>query len=99
MIDVASCAFFRNFSNPLRVKIINELMKKEMCVNEISEALKVEQSKVSHALSLLKKHDIVFSTCNGKKRIYRINKRVISPILKFSRMRTNKTVAKERECL
>ncbi len=62
--------FFNNLSNPLRIKIITSLKDKEKNVTEISKELKVEQSKISHALSNLKSCRIVEVKRKGKERIY-----------------------------
>jgi len=59
--------FFNNLSNPLRIKIITSLKDKEKNVTEISKELKVEQSKISHALSNLKSCRIVEVKRKGKK--------------------------------
>lgn len=75
--------FFRNLANPLRIKIISALKEKESSVSELVEKLKVEQSKLSHALASLKKCKIVQSRENGKQRIYSLNKKTILPILKL----------------
>ncbi len=73
--------FFSNLSNPLRIEIIGSLRKKNKNVSELSKELKIEQSKVSHALSILKKCKIVESSPRGKERIYSLNKKTIIPIL------------------
>ena len=75
--------FFSNLSNPLRINIISFLKGKEMCVNELSERLGVEQSKLSHALAGLKECNLVKVKQNGKKRIYSLNKKTLIPILKI----------------
>ena len=75
--------FFRNLSNPLKIKIIEKLKEKSSSVNELSEHLNIEQSKLSHALSHLKKCNIVQVTQDGKKRIYTLNKETIIPMLKI----------------
>ena len=75
--------FFRNLANPIRTKIISVLKEKEMSVTELSEKLKIEQSKLSHALASLKFCNIVQSKQKGKKRIYYLNKSTILPILKI----------------
>ena len=98
MIKTADGTFFRNFSNPLRVEIINLLIKKNMYVNEISRELNVEQSKISHALSNLKKSNIVHSRRRGKKRIYSLNKKAVLPILRFASKHIAQTAKKEPEC-
>ncbi len=75
--------FFSNLSNKLRVDIIECLKKSEKNVTEISTELKVEQSKISHALHSLKECNIVNSKQIGKNRIYSLNKKTIIPILKI----------------
>lgn len=75
--------FFRNLANPIRTKIISALKEKEMSVNELAEKIKVEQSKLSHALSSLRSCNIVQVKQIGKERIYHLNKNTILPILKI----------------
>jgi DNA-binding transcriptional ArsR family regulator len=75
--------FFTNLANPLKIEIITALKEKGSSVGELSEKLKVEQSKVSHALALLKKCKIVNVEQSGKKRIYSLNKETILPMLKL----------------
>jgi len=72
--------FFGNLSNSLKIDIVLSLMKKEKNVGELSKNLNVEQSKVSHALSSLKKCNIVKVKQKGKSRIYCLNKKTIRPI-------------------
>ena len=73
--------FFRNLSNELKVRIVAELKKKDLCVNNLREKLNVEQSKLSHALASLKSCGIVNSMVDGKKRVYSLNKKTVLPIL------------------
>ena len=75
--------FFNNLANPLRIRIITSLEDKEKNVTEISKELKVEQSKISHALSNLKSCRIVKVKQKGKERIYFLNKKTIVPMLKL----------------
>jgi len=69
-------------ANPLRMRVILTLEKKQYSVLELSKKLKVEQSKLSHALSLLRKCNIVQSKIMGKQRLYSLNKETIVPMLK-----------------
>jgi len=62
--------FFTNLANPLKIKIILSLRDKEKNVSELVKELKVEQSKISHALSSLKDCNIVKAKQKGKQRIY-----------------------------
>lgn len=73
--------FFRNLANPVKTQIIAELKQKPMCVNELSEKLGIEQSKLSHALANLRFCHLVESKQRGKKRMYSLNKKTILPIL------------------
>ncbi|MBU2104793.1 MAG: metalloregulator ArsR/SmtB family transcription factor [Nanoarchaeota archaeon] len=73
--------FFSNLSNPLRISIITSLKEKEKNVTEISRELKVEQSKISHALRNLKKCKLVDVKQRGKQRIYSLNKKTLVPML------------------
>ena len=83
MNNSAYHVFFTNLANPLKIDIITALKEKERgsSVGELAEKLKVEQSKVSHALALLKKCKIVNVEQEGKKRIYSLNKKTILPML------------------
>ena len=74
--------FFSKLSNPLRINIISSLYKKPKSVMQLSRTLKVEQSKVSHALRELKGCNIVKVKKEGKQRIYSLSKTII-PILKM----------------
>jgi DNA-binding transcriptional ArsR family regulator len=75
--------FFRNLANPLKIKIICALKEKESSVSDLTYKLEFEQSKISHALALLKKCNIVESKKKGKERIYSLNKKTILPLLKM----------------
>lgn len=75
--------FFSNLSSPLRVSIITALKEHEAYVGELSKKLKTEQSKLSHALSGLKKCNLVSSKREGKNKVYSINKKTLLPILKI----------------
>ena len=74
--------FFSKLSNKLRIDIISSLEKKPKSVSELSDELKIEQSKLSHALKELKNCNIVKVEKKGKQRIYSLSKTII-PILKL----------------
>lgn len=75
--------FFNTLANSLRMKIILSLRKKEKSVTELSKDLKLEQSKLSHALAVLRCCNIVKVKQKGKQRIYLLNKDTIIPMLKL----------------
>lgn len=76
--------FFTNLANPLKISILLSLKKNEKNVGTLAKELKVEQSKLSHALSALKCCRIVQSKQKGKERIYFLNDKTISKILELT---------------
>ena len=88
--------FFSKLSNPLRIKIITSLDEKPKSVNELTEDLNVEQSKLSHALKELRACHIVAVEKKGKKRVYSLSKTII-PILRLIECHS-KNCAKCRGC-
>ena len=66
LIDLSE--LFKIFGDSTRIKIINILLNKEMCVNEISNAINVSQSAVSHQLRLLKGAKLVKYKKEGKEK-------------------------------
>ncbi len=57
-------------SNKLRFNILIELKKGSKTVNELAKKLDVEQSKLSHALKILKNCNFVKAKKQGKYEIY-----------------------------
>ncbi len=62
--------FFKALGNPIRLKILNELTKKEMCVGEVESSVQVSQATVSQHLAVLKEHEIVTCRKEGNMRCY-----------------------------
>ena len=75
--------FFKVISNNTRWIIIDTLYYKDLCVNDICNITKIEQSKVSHSLKVLADCNIVFKKRSGKQIIYSLNTKTIKPILKI----------------
>lgn len=68
IIDLSE--LFKIFGDSTRVKIINVLLDKEMCVNDIVNAINVSQSAVSHQLRILKSSKLVKYRKGGKEIYY-----------------------------
>ncbi|MDD3627775.1 MAG: metalloregulator ArsR/SmtB family transcription factor [bacterium] len=85
-----------------RLSIILILASGERCVCEIEDILKIEQSRVSHALTILKNADIIDFKKEGKWRIYFIStsfkKLKIFPAITKD-IQLNKTIKKRLEVL
>ncbi len=70
--NIALC--FETLANELRVKILDSLKENPMNVTELTEALNVERTRVSHSLQMLRDCKLVHVTKQGKEHIYTINK-------------------------
>ena len=62
--------FFQNFSDGTRLKIISCLAMCDMCVNDISTILDVNQTTISHQLKYLKSQNLISCKRNGKIIVY-----------------------------
>ncbi len=87
--------FFINFANKNRLKIILLLKEKPLSVNEIVNAIKKEQSAVSHNLKILAQCKIVKSEKKGKERIYSINEKTVQPLLEVVKNHIKRNCPKE----
>ena len=64
MLSIAE--LFKGFANPTRVHILCLLLKGEQCVTELSEAVGISQSAISHQLGLLKQMHLIKYRRDGK---------------------------------
>lgn len=84
--------FFKAFSHPTRLKIIDRLKNEaELCVCHIYEDLNLEQSNVSQHLKILKNQGILTSRKVGLKVMYSIKHPEIIPIFDLAK----KCIAKQ----
>ena len=75
--------FLVTLRNKTRLTIVQSLVKKPKKVNQLTKELGIHQSSVSHALKRLLDCGFVFVERRGKERIYSINKKTISPLIKL----------------
>ncbi len=59
-------SFFKVLSNTTRIKILLTISEKSLCVEEISNALNMSQSAISHQLRILKDNRYVKSQKQGQ---------------------------------
>ena len=64
---------FKIFGDNTRIRILWALFDKELCVFDISEALNMSQSAISHQLRVLKQARLVKSRRNGKNTFYSLD--------------------------
>lgn len=63
---------FKALADPMRLRIIALLLKHELCVCELMFILKMEQSRISHQLRILRDADLVEDRRDGRWIIYQI---------------------------
>jgi DNA-binding transcriptional ArsR family regulator len=68
---------FDTLANQLRIDIVKTLEKTPASVEDISKALTVEQSRVSHSLKALKACSYVDVKADGRKRMYSLKPGII----------------------
>ena len=62
--------YFQNFSDATRIKILSCLSMSNMCVNDLSTILGINQTTISHQLKQLKDQNIVSYKRDGKILVY-----------------------------
>ena len=76
--------YFQNFSDQTRIKILTCLSIMDMCVNDISNILNINQTTISHQLKTLKDQDIVEYRREGKILIYRIKSEYVADMMMYA---------------
>jgi ArsR family transcriptional regulator, arsenate/arsenite/antimonite-responsive transcriptional repressor len=66
-------AVFHALSEPLRIRTIEHLQQRELCVCELCELLSISQSKLSFHLKVLKSAGLVHTRQEGRWIYYRLN--------------------------
>ena len=73
--------FFRSFGDMTRLRIMNVLARGEICVGDLTAALDMTQSAVSHQLKVLKTSRMVKSRRDGKQILYSLDDEHVHNIL------------------
>ena len=74
---------FKAFADTTRVQILSNLVERELCVTEISEAVELSQSAVSHQLRILKQKHLVKYRREGKNLWYSLADDHVKTILQM----------------
>lgn len=64
--------FFKALAHPLRIRILDELRRGEVGVNELCARLNVEQSNLSQQLAILRSRNIVVGRKDGQSVFYSV---------------------------
>lgn len=73
--------YFQNFSDNTRLRIITCLSICDMCVNDISTLLHINQTTVSHQLKILRSEKIVTFRRDGKILLYTLLNKNVNDIM------------------
>lgn len=89
---------FKALANEYRVRILGLLRSGPRNVTEISKALGLEQTIISHSLKCLSFCGLVTSRRIGKMKIYSLNLETVEPILRLGDRHISKFAANLRTC-
>ena len=76
--------YFQNFSDCTRIKILTCLSIMNMCVNDISAVLGINQTTISHQLKQLKDQNIVSYKRDGKILVYYLIGNNVNDIMNYA---------------
>lgn len=76
--------FFQNFADITRLKILSCLSMADLCVNDISKLLNINQTTISHQLKNLKLQNLIKCTRSGKIIKYSLVNHYINDIMLFA---------------
>ena len=77
--------FFKALAHPLRIRILDELRRGEVSVNELCVRLDVEQSTLSQQLAVLRGRSIVVGRKDGQSVLYSVPDPEIFKLLDVAR--------------
>ncbi len=67
-----STVVFQAFADPTRLRLLNLLIDRELCVCDLCSLLRVEQPKISRHLAYLRRAGLVSVRVAGKWKYYRV---------------------------
>lgn len=74
-------SFYSVFSDNTRLKILISLLTCEMCVNDLSKLLDINQTTLSHQLKILKSNGAVTTTRRNKYIFYKATNKFVNNIM------------------
>lgn len=76
-----AAGLFKTLGAPTRVKMLQALVKREMCVCDLAAVVKMGQSAISHQLRVLRGARLVKYRREGKNALYSINDEHVAALL------------------
>jgi DNA-binding transcriptional ArsR family regulator len=84
-LQAFKAAFFKALAHPIRIRVLELLVKGDMNVQELQEALGVEQPVVSQQLAVLRASNIVTGRKEGVSVRYSVRDPLIAELLSTAR--------------
>jgi DNA-binding transcriptional ArsR family regulator len=84
-LQAFKAAFFRALAHPVRIRILELLVTGEHSVQELQEALSVDQPVVSQQLAVLRNGNIVFGRKEGVSVRYTVRDPLVGKLLEMAR--------------
>lgn len=91
--------FFRALAHPIRIRILEHLVRGERCVQELQEVLGLEQPVVSQQLAVLRNQGIVTSQKQGLSVRYALRDPAVGALLDVARRIFNNQLVDSRGML
>ena len=98
-LQVFKAAFFRALAHPVRIRILELLVRDDRSVQELQEALGLEQPVVSQQLAVLRAHNIVSGRKEGVSVRYAVRDPLIGALLDTARQIFNNHLVGTRDML
>lgn len=91
--------FFRALAHPVRIRILELLVRGDRTVQELQEALRLDQPVVSQQLAVLRSNNIVSSRKEGVSVRYAVRDRLVGELLDTARQIFNNHLVGTRDLL
>ena len=98
-LQVFKARFFRALAHPVRIRLLEVLVRGDRSVQELQEALGLEQPVVSQQLAVLRSNDIVSSRKEGASVRYAIRDPLVGTLLDTARQIFNNQLSGTRALL
>jgi ArsR family transcriptional regulator len=98
-LQVFKAGFFRALAHPVRIRILELLVKADRSVQELQEALRLEQPVVSQQLAVLRANNIVSGRKEGVSVRYAVRDPLIGTLLETARQIFNNHLVGTRDLL
>ncbi len=82
-ISMRKIEMLRVIAHPVRLRILDELLKGVKCVSDFEDFLEISQPNISQHLSLLRKAELIDFYVDGRLKCYFLKDPVVPPLLEL----------------